>query len=253
MILESWQFALLFLTGLAAGFVDSIAGGGGLITVPVLLNLGFAPTFALGTNKLQATFGSGSASWHYVTARIVSLKDCKRCFVFTLFGAACGALVVQRIDPSYLRRLIPVLLLLVAIYMALHPRLGDQDLRPRIGRTSFDLAFGFLLGFYDGFFGPGTGTFWTMAYMLGLGFNLTRATGYTKVMNFASNLSSLAFFLGGGKVYFAAGLTMGMGQLLGARIGSRMVIARGTKFIRPIFLTVVLVLTCKLLYDSSRR
>jgi hypothetical protein len=253
MILESWQFPLLFLTGLAAGFVDSIAGGGGLITVPALLNFGFAPSFALGTNKLQATFGSGSATWHYAASRIVSLKDCQRCFVFTLFGAGLGAIVVQRIDPSFLQHLIPVLLLLVAIYTTLNPRLGEQDLRPRIGRPAFDLIFGFALGFYDGFFGPGTGTFWTMAWMLGLGFNMTRATGYTKVMNFASNLSSLAFFLIGGKVYFAAGLTMGIGQLLGARIGSRLVIARGTKFIRPIFLTVVLALTLKLLYDSFRR
>jgi len=253
MTLENWQFPLLFLTGLAAGFVDSIAGGGGLITVPVLLKLGMSPSVALGTNKLQAAFGSGSATWHYAAARIVSLSDCKRCFLFTLLGAALGAIVVQRVDPSFLRRLIPVLLLLVAAYTGLNPRLGDQDLRPRIRRASFDLAFGFLLGFYDGFFGPGTGTFWTMAYMLGLGFNMTRATGYTKVMNFASNLSSLALFLLGGKVYFGAGLTMGVGQLLGARLGSRMVIARGTKFIRPIFLTVVLALTGKLLYDSFRR
>jgi uncharacterized membrane protein YfcA len=253
MTLEHWQFPVLFLTGLAAGFVDSIAGGGGLITVPVLLNLGLSPSFALGTNKLQATFGSGSAAWHYAAARIVSFSDGRRCFLFTFLGAALGAIVVQRIEPSFLRRLIPVLLLLVAIYLALHPRLGQQDLRPRIGRAAFDAIFGFLLGFYDGFFGPGTGTFWTMAYMLGLGFNMTRATGYTKVMNFASNLSSLAFFLIGGKVCFAAGLTMGIGQLLGARIGSRMVIARGTKFIRPIFLIVVLALTGKLLYDAFPR
>ncbi len=253
MTLEPWQFPLLFLTGLAAGFVDSIAGGGGLITVPVLLNLGLPPAFALGTNKLQATFGSGSATWHYAAARIVSFADCKRCFWFTLCGAALGALVVQRIDPSFLRRLIPVLLLLVAVYTALNPRLGHQDLHPRIGRAAFDLAAGSLLGFYDGFFGPGTGTFWTMAYMLGLGFNMTKATGYTKVMNFASNLSSLALFLIGAKVYFAAGLIMGVGQLLGARLGARMVIARGTKFIRPIFLVVVLALTLKLLYENFWR
>jgi uncharacterized membrane protein YfcA len=117
-------------------------------------------------------------------------------------------------------------------------------------RGTFDLTFGLVLGFYDGFFGPGTGTFWTMAFMLGLGFNMTRATGYTKVMNFASNASSLAFFLPGGNVSWAAGLTMGAGQVLGARIGSRMVITRGAKFIRPMFVSVVLALTLKLLYDA---
>jgi uncharacterized protein len=117
-------------------------------------------------------------------------------------------------------------------------------------RPAFDVIFGLLIGFYDGFFGPGTGTFWTMAFMLGLGFNMTRATGYAKVMNFASNVSSLVFFLPGGNVAWTAGLTMGVGQILGARIGSRMVITRGTRFIRPIFISVVLVLTLRLLYAT---
>jgi uncharacterized membrane protein YfcA len=245
-----WQLPLLFVTGLTAGFVDSIAGGGGLITVPVLLSIGLSPQEALGTNKLQATFGSGSAAGHYAAAKTVSLHDCVRGFVYTLIGAALGTIAVQQMNPSFLRRAIPVLLILIAGYLLLRPRLGDEDLHPRMTRGYFDLVFGLVLGFYDGFFGPGTGTFWAMAYMLGLGFNMTRATGYTKVMNFASNLSSLALFLIGGKVYYAMGLTMGLGQLVGARIGSHMVITRGTRFIRPMFLAVVLALTLKLLYDA---
>ena len=120
-------------------------------------------------------------------------------------------------------------------------------------RGAFDLVLGLGLGFYDGFFGPGAGTFWTMAFVLGVGFNLTRATASTKVMNFASNIASLALFLLAGQVVFAAGLAMGAGQLLGARLGSRMVVARGTKFIRPIFITMVLVLTAKLLYDAYQK
>ncbi len=245
-----WHLPLLFLVGLAAGFVDSIAGGGGLITLPVLLNLGLDPRHALGTNKLQATFGSASAAWHYGQAGTVSLKDCTRGFLLSLTGAALGTLAVQQVDPSFLRRAIPVLLLAVALYTLLKPKLGVEDLHPRMARGAFDLIFGLLIGFYDGFFGPGTGTFWAMAFMLGLGFNMTRATGYSKVMNFASNISSLAFFLAGGYVAFAAGLTMGVGQVLGAKIGARMVITRGTRFIRPIFISVVLALTCKLLYDA---
>jgi uncharacterized membrane protein YfcA len=122
-----------------------------------------------------------------------------------------------------------------------------------MNRGWFDALFGLGLGFYDGFFGPGTGTFWTLAYMVGLGFNMTRATGYTKVMNFASNLSSLAFFLLGGKVLFIAGLVMGAGQLIGARIGARLVVARGTRFIRPVFLTVVSLLAIKLLIAELNR
>ena len=242
-----WHFPLLFATGLAAGFVDSIAGGGGLITVPVLLSFGLEPQTALGTNKLQASFGSGSATWHYAAAGTVALRDCGRGFLCSAAGAAIGTLVVQHLSPALLQRGIPLLLLLIAGYTLCKPQLGSEDHPPRFRRGWFDLGFGLLLGFYDGFFGPGTGTFWTMAYVLGLGFNLARATGYTKVMNFASNLSALAFFLLGGHVLWAAGLTMGAGQLLGARLGSRMVIARGTRFIRPIFLGVVVLLTLKLL------
>ena len=251
-MLDWWHLPLLFVTGLAAGFVDSIAGGGGMITLPVLLSMGMDPQQALGTNKLQASFGSGSATWHYARAGTVDLRDCGWGFALTFIGAAAGALTVQQVDPDLLKRAIPVLLLAVGIYTLLKPGLGDKDLHPRMNRRGFDFLFGLGLGFYDGFFGPGTGTFWAMAYMLLLGFNMTRATGYTKVMNFASNISSLLFFLLGGKVLFLAGFVMGAGQLAGARLGSGMVIKRGTKFIRPIFLTVVFVITAKLLWDGWR-
>ncbi|HVV71047.1 MAG TPA: TSUP family transporter [Verrucomicrobiae bacterium] len=249
-MIQPWHLPLLFLTGGAAGFVDSIAGGGGLITIPVLLSFGLGPKETLGTNKLQATFGSGSAAWHYAAAGTVQPKDCVRGFVCSLAGAALGAIAVQQIDPSFLRKAIPVLLMAVAVYTLLRPKMGTADLRPRISRPVFDIVFGLAIGFYDGFFGPGTGTFWAMAYMVGLGFNMARATGYTKVMNFASNISSLLFFLAAGKVYFLAGLVMGAGQLTGARLGSQMVIKRGTGFIRPIFIAVVLVLAGKLVYDN---
>ncbi len=249
-MVQPWHLPLLFGTGLVAGFVDSVAGGGGLITLPVLMNLGIDPKFALGTNKLQASFGSGSATWHYARAGTVSLSDCKLGFAITFIGAALGTLLVQRLPKDFLVRAIPILLIVVAVYFLLKPNLGDTDAHPRLSRVWFYVGFGLLLGFYDGFFGPGTGTFWAMAFVLGLGFNLTKATGYTKVMNFASNISSLLFFLLGGYVLFVPGLVMGFGQLLGARIGSRMVVAKGAKFIRPIFIAMVLAITAKLLYDS---
>lgn len=252
-MLELWQLPLIFGTGLVAGFVDSIAGGGGLITLPVLLSLGFDPQHALGTNKLQATFGSGSASWHYARARTVRLVECRGGFVFSFMGAALGTLLVQQLDPTLLRRGIPIVLLVIAVYTMFNPKLGDRDIHPRMTPGRFAVVFGLLIGFYDGFMGPGTGTFWTMAFLLGLGFNMTRATGHTKVMNFASNLSSLLCFLLAGQVYFAAGLTMGAGQLIGAKIGSSMVVSKGTRFIRPIFVSVVVAITLKLLYDYYLR
>ena len=247
---ELWQMALLFATGLVAGFVDAIAGGGGLITLPVMLSLGGDPQSALGTNKLQATFGSGSATWHYARAGAVDLRDCGRGAVLTFVGALVGTLGVRQISPNTLKVVIPLLLIAVAAYMLRHPQLGEANRGARLSRARFDLTFGLLLGFYDGFFGPGTGTFWTMAFVLALWFNLTRATGYTKAMNFSSNLCSFLLFALAGKVNYGAGITMGVGQLIGARFGSRMVIRRGTKFIRPVFITVVLTITGKLLYDA---
>ena len=248
--MDFWQIPVLFVTGLAAGFVDSVAGGGGLITLPVLLGIGLTPQEALGTNKLQATFGSGSAAWHYAEAGTVDWRDCTRGFLITLVAAAAGAVCVQQMNASLLRRAIPLLIAAVAIYALLKPQLGEKDLHPRMKRGAFDVLFGLALGFYDGFFGPGVGMFWTMAFVLGLGFNLTRATGYTKMMNLASNLASLAMFLAGGHILFLAGFTMGAGQLLGARLGSRMVVKRGAKFIRPVFISVALAITAKLLYES---
>jgi len=250
---QHWEIPLLFGTGLAAGFVDSIAGGGGLITLPVMLSLGGDPQTALGTNKLQATFGSASAATHYTRAGAVDLQECWRPFIFTFIGSAIGTLGVRQIGPNTLKIIIPLLLIAVAVYSLRNPKLGEVDTKPQITRGRFDLVFGLLLGFYDGFFGPGTGTFWTMAFVLMLGFNLTRATAHTKVLNFSSNLCSLLVFALAGRINYFAGTIMGLGQLIGAQVGSRMVMRRGTKFIRPVFISVVLAITGKLLYDTYLR
>ena len=249
-MIEPWQLPILFAVGLVAGFVDSIAGGGGLIALPALLSCGVDPKFALGTSKLQATFGSSSAAWHYMRAGTVDVKECGRGFLLAVVGSALGTLLVQQLDPSFLRRFIPVLLAAVALYALLKPTLGAHDHPPRMSAGLFDATFIMFIAFYDGFFGPGSGMFWTMALVLVMGFNLTRATAHAKVVNFGSNASSLVFFMIKGQVLFPAGLAMGVGQLLGARIGSQMVVKCGTKFIRPVFITAVLVLTTKLLYDA---
>ena len=244
------HYAILFGTGLAAGFVDTVAGGGGLITLPVLLSIGLAPQDALGTNKFQSSFGSGSATFHYARAGVVDLQECWRGILFTLIGTSLGALTVLWIDPAFLRQLIPILLVGIALYLLMKPRVGFEEIRPRMTTGIFYLLFGLGLGFYDGFFGPGTGSFWAMAFMCFLGFNMTKATGYTKAMNFTSNLFSLVIFMVGRRVHYDYGAVMAAGQLIGARFGARAVIQRGTRFIRPVFLTVVVALTLKLLYDG---
>jgi uncharacterized membrane protein YfcA len=249
-MIEWWQIAMLFLTGLTAGFVDTIAGGGGLLTLPVLLNLCPDPKLALGTNKLQATFGSTSATFHFARAGALNFQECRRAWLLAFLGSLVGTFLVQQLDPGFLKRIIPWLLLAVASYVWLRPQLGEKDIHPRISRVKFDFIFAFGIGVYDGFLGPGTGTFLALAFMLGLGFNLSKATANTKVLNWASNLASLILFLLVKKVWFVAGLAMGAGQWLGARAGSRMVITRGTKFIRPVFLSMVVLITLKMIYDN---
>jgi uncharacterized membrane protein YfcA len=241
---------LLFLAGLTAGLLDAIAGGGGLITVPVLLGIGLPPQIALGTNKLQASFGSGSAMLTFVRSGTVKLNECRTGIAYTALGAAIGTLTVQLMDSGLLSLIIPWLLMAIVVYTLLTPRLGHYDVHPRMRSTPFFLIFGLILGFYDGFLGPGTGSFWVMALMLGLGLNMTKATGYTKVMNFTSNFTSLIFFMGTGAVLWREGIIMGAGQFIGARIGSRLVVSKGTRFIRPVFLTMVLLITARLIWKN---
>ena len=239
---------LLFCAGFVAGLVDSIAGGGGLITVPVLMGIGLPPQVALGTNKLQASFGSGSAMLHFVRAGSVKLSDCWSGILWTATGAALGVWMLQLLDATILKQLIPWLLAAIAVYTLCSPRLGAEDSHAQLKPGPFYLLFGLAIGFYDGFFGPGTGSFWTMALMMLLGCSMMRATATTKVMNFTSNFVALIFFLSVGQVRFVEGLVMGVGQFLGARVGSRLVIKRGTSLIRPVFITVVLALVGRLIY-----
>lgn len=239
---------LLFGAAFVAGLVDAIAGGGGLITVPVLIGIGLPPQVALGTNKLQASFGSGSAMLHFVRAGTVKMSDCRAGIIWTAVGAALGVWCVQLLDATFLKLLIPWLLAAIALYTLFSPRLGAEDSHARMKPGPFYLLFGLSIGFYDGFFGPGTGSFWTMALMMLLGYSMMRATAATKVMNFTSNFVALIFFLSVGQVRFTEGIVMGVGQFMGARVGSRLVIRRGTAFIRPVFITMVLALVGRLIY-----
>lgn len=243
---------LLFTAAFVAGLIDSIAGGGGLITVPVLMGIGLPPQVALGTNKLQASFGSGSAMLHFVRAGTVKLSDCWVGIVWTALGATLGVGAVQLLDVTVLKQLIPWMLATIALYTMLSPRLGAEDSHARIKTGSFYLLFGLAIGFYDGFLGPGTGSFWTMALMMLLGYSMMRATATTKVMNFTSNFVALIFFLSVGQVRFVEGIVMGIGQFMGARVGSKLVIKRGTAFIRPVFITMVLLLVGRMIYQNFK-
>ncbi|MEJ2041402.1 MAG: TSUP family transporter [Desulfosarcinaceae bacterium] len=243
-------YLLLTVTGLVAGFVDSIAGGGGLISLPVLLSVGLPPQVALGTNKLQGSFGTLSAVVNYMNKGKTPFRDIRLGVPFTLLGAATGAWAIQRLNPALLNRLIPILLFAVLIYTFFAKTLGYEKREALLPRGLFYLIFGTSLGFYDGFFGPGTGSFWTAALLLCLGLEMTQATGLTKVMNFTSNVVALAVFVLGGHVLYSAGLCMAAGQAFGARIGSNLAIVNGARFIRPFFLSIVFLTLARMLYTT---
>ncbi|MBI5381460.1 MAG: TSUP family transporter [Opitutae bacterium] len=251
--LSYWAYPLLFVAGGVAGLVDAMAGGGGLITVPVLLNLGLPAPLALGTNKLQASFGSVSAAMHYAQGRVVDLRECGLGIVCTAVGALAGSGCVQLLDAQALGKLIPWLLAAIVIYMVVRPKVGQHERPARMERRAFFVLFGLGLGFYDGFFGPGTGSFWTIALILLLGQDFLRATGYTKVMNATSNLTALAFFALNGQLVLDAGLTMAAGQFLGARIGAKLVMQRGSRFVQPVFFTMVVLVIARLLWVNYLR
>jgi uncharacterized membrane protein YfcA len=234
-----------------AGLVDSIAGGGGLLTVPVLLGVGLPPAAALGTNKLQASFGSATATWNYHRAGLLALGASLDGVVWTAVGAAAGSVAVGLLSDAWLRRAIPCLLLGALALLVFRPRVAEVPRKPVLGTRLFHAGMGLALGAYDGFFGPGVGALWTLAFLGLRGMDWVRATAHTKLMNCTSNLVALAVFASEGVVCVGPGLVMGLGQWVGARLGARLVISRGARFVRPVFIGMVVAVSLKLLWPSG--
>ena len=247
----SWEtIALLFFAGLSAGFIDAIAGGGGLISVPALLWAGLPPQMALGTNKMQAVWGTLMAVRKYAKVGFVSWSQVKLTVLITFVAASLGTWTVTQVSNEVLRKIVPWMLLSIAVYVLLSPGLGKTEAKARLRLGAFACLAGSVLGFYDGFFGPGTGTFWTLACISLLGLELTRATAFTKVANLTSNMASLLVFVAYGRVNYEIAAAMICGQLIGGRLGAGMAIRHGAPFIRIIFISVVLAMVAKLLWDQ---
>ncbi|MFR9719576.1 TSUP family transporter [Aeromonas diversa] len=247
MEMELMTLVMLLGVALLAGFIDSIAGGGGLLTVPALLATGMSPALVLGTNKLQSSFGSFSATLFFARRGMLEWRTIWPAVICTFIGAAGGALAVQTIDAAALERILPFLLVAFAFYFFFSPRVSDAESQRRLAPLPFALLAGGGVGFYDGFFGPGTGSFFAIAFIALGGYGMARATAHTKLLNFTSNIASLLFFALGGKVVWSVGLVMAVGQFLGARLGSRLVISKGVRLIRPLLVTVSLIMSVKLL------
>jgi uncharacterized membrane protein YfcA len=244
-----WVWPLLFVTGLAAGWVNAVTGGGGLVVLPVFLTMGVPPHLALGTNMLQSSAGTLAAAYTFVRQRQVNLREAWLGIVCTIIGAVGGVVAVQHLAPTVLKDVLPLVLAGIVIYTAYAPRVGLLDSRPTMSPGMFYPLSGVGLGFFDGCIGAGAGSLWAMAFVMGLGCNLAKATAYAKVMNVASNVAAFTLFVGYGSVWLAAGLVMAVGQVAGGVLGAHLVIHKGAGFVRPLYLLVVIALLLKLLYE----
>jgi len=244
---ETSTLVLLLMAAFAAGFVDSIAGGGGLISLPALLLAGVPPVEAVATNKLQSTFGSGMATWRFWRGGHIDVSMLRPAVAASFVGSVAGAMALALIDASILSRLMPIVLVAIALYFALAPSAGDLPRTARLTPFAFAVGCAAPIGFYDGIFGPGTGSFFAAALVALAGLDLLKATAHTKALNFASNVGSLAVFLFGGHLLYGVGLMMAVGQLAGARLGAGAAIKNGAGLIRPLIVVVTVLVAIRLL------
>jgi len=246
---------LLLLCSVAfiAGYIDAIAGGGGLLTVPALLTAGLPPHVVLGTNKLAATFGSLTASVTYYRKKLFNPDFWRYSLVFTAIGAILGTLAVDQISTELLEKILPILILFAALYTLFNRMQPDDRLAlPEKNRKLYwqQRLQGLTLGFYDGVAGPGAGAFWMVSTMALYKINLLLASGVARTMNFVSNGFSLAAFIILGHVHFTLGIAMGLCLMLGAWLGAHSAIRFGSKFIRPIFISVVIAIAARLAWQA---
>ena len=241
-------FALLLLAAFSAGFIDAIAGGGGLITVPALLMSGLPPHLALGTNKLCASFGSFTSTLVFIRKGIFKPYYWRLLIFSTLVGAVIGTICATLISIEILNDLLPALIICVAIYMLFQSYSNlDQPRAAHPRAKSVKFLQGSSLGFYDGVAGPGTGAFWVVSNLLLYKQSLLQASGVARAMNFVSNITSFVTFAILGHVNWFIGLSMGVVLLLGAWFGAHLAIAKGAHLIKPIFMAVVIAISVKLL------
>ncbi|HGG8512103.1 TPA: TSUP family transporter [Neisseria meningitidis] len=237
----------LGLVAMIAGFIDAIAGGGGLITLPALLLAGIPPVSAIATNKLQAA----AATFSFARKGLIDWKKGLPIAAASFVGGVAGALSVSLVSKDILLAVVPVLLIFVALYFVFSPKLdGSKEGKARMSFFLFGLTVAPLLGFYDGVFGPGVGSFFLIAFIVLLGCKLLNAMSYTKLANVACNLGSLSVFLLHGSIIFPIAATMAVGAFVGANLGARFAVRFGSKLIKPLLIVISISMAVKLLIDE---
>jgi uncharacterized membrane protein YfcA len=248
-VLSPSTYGLLACAGMAAGFIDAIAGGGGLITVPALLAAGIPPVNALATNKAQSVVSVATACVRFARTGLIEFRSYGGTAVLVFGGAILGVFAVQSVPSAVLGRIMPVLILGVVAYVLLSPRMTDADSHRRLGRGGY-APVASAIGFYDGFFGPGAGSFYTTSLVALRGKGLIRAAANAKLFNFMSNFAAVLVFAAGGHVYWLLAAIMAVGAITGAWIGSHVAIRFGAQVIRPLLVCTSIVLTGKLVWEN---
>ena len=247
MELETSTFLLLALCALLAGFFDAIAGGGGLLTLPALFIAGLDPLTAMATNKFQASSASTSALWAFARRRLIDWRVRWPMALMAFAGGATGALSISLLDRAVLETAVPVLLIAVAGYFAFSPTVDDADRRQRLSLVAFTCLLAPGIGFYDGVFGPGTGSFYMLALTLLLAQPLMQAICTSKLLNAACNLGALSVFMFDGAILWPLALTMAACAIGGAQLGARCALYFGPRLVRPLLIVVCCLMALKLL------
>lgn len=244
------MLAFLITAGFIAAFIDSVVGGGGLISLPALLLTGMPPQMALGSNKMASVMGSLTSTLSFMKSGKIDYNLIKYLFPLSLAGSALGVYVVQQIPSTFLKPLVVVLLIAVTIYSLIKKDWGSKStydgITIRVAWISGIAAFA--LGFYDGFFGPGAGSFMLFSFLF-IGFDFVVAAGNARAINFASNIAAVISFGLIGSINFYYSIPMGLAMIVGAFTGSRLAITKGAAYVRPLFISVSTLLIGKQLWD----
>lgn len=245
--------SVMAIMGFIAAVIDSVVGGGGLISVPTLMWAGLPMLNVLGTNKFSSTMGACAGFLTYLRSGTIDKKIMRIMFPLAFIGSIVGVLVVQQVPPDFLRPLVVVMLIVIAIYSVTKRNWSEDKISVRFSHKNYLLGVVmiFALGFYDGFFGPGTGSFMLFLYLT-MGYGFLGAAANARAANFASNLAAVIIFTGFGLVDFSYAIPMGLGMIIGAHFGAKMAIKKGAAYVRPLFIGMTIILIGKQLIDLLR-